>query len=86
MHIYESMSQTFLTKSKYTKYYSNQISKHFDNQKRVFKGVVFCTRPRDFIPLKRPVVIGLIFISNGQGLPTDLVGDFIIHAATQTIH
>ena len=57
----QSMSQTILNKRKYPKYYSNQISKHFDNQKRVFKGVVLYTLlpPQDFIPSKSPGLIGL---------------------------
>ena len=61
MHIYGRVSaKAILNKRKYPKYYSNQVSKHFDNQKRVFKGVVFCTPPsRDFIPPKSPVLIGL---------------------------
>ena len=42
--------KAILNKRKYPKYYSNQISKHFDNQKRVFKGEVFCTALRDSIP------------------------------------
>ena len=49
---------------KYPKYYSNRISKHFDNQKRVFKGVAFCAPPQDFIPPKSPGLIGL----KGKGL------------------
>ena len=58
MHIYAD-------KRKYPKYYSNQISKYFDNQKRVFKGVVFCTphpptpHPLGFIPPKSLGLTGL---------------------------
>ena len=37
--------KAILNKREYPKYYSNQISKHFDNQKRVFKGLAFCTNP-----------------------------------------
>ena len=50
--------KAILNQRKYSKYYSNQISKHFDIQKRVFKGVVFCT-PYDFIPPKSAGLIGL---------------------------
>ena len=55
------MVKANLNKKKYPKYYSNQISKHFDNQKRVFKGVVFLPPlPRVFIPPKSPGLTGLI--------------------------
>ena len=63
MHMVKANSN----KKKYPKYYSNQISKHFDDQKRVFKGVVFCTLPlRDFITLKSPGLIGLSLVKSGK--------------------
>ena len=63
------MVKANLNKKKYPKYYSNQISKHLDNQKRIFKGLVFCTPPPplwDFISLKSPGLIGLSLVKSGK--------------------
>ena len=57
MHIYAEWVKAILDQRKYPKYYSNQMSKYFDNQQRVFKSVVFCIPPfpGTLYPLKAQV-------------------------------
>ena len=58
------MSQSKFKQKEISQILLNRISKYFDNQKRVFKGVAFCAPPQDFIPPKSPGLIGL----KGKGL------------------
>ena len=75
---------------KHPKYYSNQISKHFDNQKELSKVRLFVPPqpPREFIPPKSPGLIGsMIGITPGK-LFSELLKHFksrsVVHATRKT--
>ena len=58
----QRMSQTSFKQTEISQILLKPNSKHFDNQKRVSKGVAFCIPPEFYTP-KSPGLIGLKLLS-----------------------